>query len=32
MLPAPPKGIFIVQYADDISVYASGTDLNKLSS
>ena len=31
-LPTPPNGIFIVQYADDISVYASGTDLEKLSS
>ena len=27
-----PNGIFIVQYADDISVYASGIYLNKLSS
>ena len=29
-IPNPPKGISIIQYADDISVYASGTDLNML--
>ena len=30
MLPTPPDGIKIVQYADDISVYASGTNLDLL--
>lgn len=30
-LPSPPAGIKIIQYADDISVYTSGTDLNELS-
>ena len=29
-LPTPPEGIFIVQYADDISIYASGTNIAKL--
>ena len=29
-IPNPPEGINIIQYADDISVYASGTDINKL--
>ena len=26
-LPLPPEGISIIQYADDISIYSSGTDL-----
>ena len=30
LLPVPPSGVYIVQYADDISVYSSGTDINKL--
>ena len=30
LLPVPPGGVWIVQYADDISVYSSGTDINKL--
>ena len=31
-LPTPPAGVFLVQYADDISVYSSGTSLQELSS
>jgi len=30
-LPPPPDGISIVQYADDISVYCSGTNISALS-
>ena len=29
-LPTPPTGVFLVQYADDISVYSSGTSLKSL--
>ena len=29
-LPTPPEGVKLVQYADDISVYASGTSINSL--
>ena len=29
-LPRPPEGIKIIQYADDISIFASGTDIQKL--
>ena len=29
-LPTPPTGVFIVQYADDLSVYSSGTSLRSL--
>jgi len=31
-LPSPPAGVFLVQYANDISVYSSGTSLQELSS
>ena len=31
LLPLPPEGVYIVQYADDISVYTSGTDISALS-
>ena len=31
-IPAPPAGIKLVQYADDISVYASGTSIDALAS
>ena len=31
-IPLPPKGIEIVQYADDISIYASGTNIDALTS
>ena len=27
LLPIPPEGISIIQYADDISIYSSGTDI-----
>ena len=27
----PPKGIKIIQYADDVSIYASGTDIKLIS-
>ena len=30
-LPTPPDGIKLVQYADDLSVYASGTNIKALS-
>ena len=29
-LPRPPKGIFLVQYADDISIYTTGKDLKSM--
>ena len=31
MLPSPPPGVFVVQYADDISVYVSGTEISLMS-
>ena len=30
-MPAPPQGLKIIQYADDVSIYASGTDIASLS-
>lgn len=30
-LPNPPKNVQIIQYADDISIYATGNPINKLS-
>ena len=29
-LPKPPDGIHVIQYADDISIYTSGTNINAL--
>ena len=29
-LPTPPEGIQVVQYADDISIYISGTEIDKM--
>ena len=31
-LPTPPEGIFIVSYADDITLYSSGTDIPDITS
>ena len=31
-LPTPPEGIRVVQYADDISIYISGTDIDDMTS
>ena len=31
-MPVPPSGIKIIQYADDVSIYASGTDIKLLCS
>ena len=30
-LPTPPSGIHVIQYADDISIYCSGTDIESMS-
>ena len=30
-MPLPPNGIKIIQYADDVSIYASGTDIKLIS-
>ena len=30
LLPLPPEGVYIVQYADDISVYTCGTNIQQL--
>ena len=29
-LPIPPKGVYVIQYADDISIYTSGTDIKAM--
>jgi hypothetical protein len=29
-LPIPPKGVYVVQYADDISIYTSGNDIEAM--
>ena len=30
MLPLPPSGVYVVQYADDISVYTTGTNIEDM--
>ena len=30
-MPSPPIGLKIIQYADDVSIYASGTNITTLS-
>ena len=30
-LPKPPSGVYVVQYADDISIYTSGTNIAEMS-